>query len=61
MTTKKHSEERSSNLDKRIWSIAANIPKGKVATYQGVAEAAGSRFLARRVGTLMRGSPDYVP
>jgi len=41
----------------RIWQVVAEIPKGKVATYGGVAQKAGMSRAARRVGLALRGLP----
>jgi methylated-DNA-protein-cysteine methyltransferase-like protein len=41
----------------RIWQVVAAIPKGKVATYGGVAQKAGMARAARRVGVALRGLP----
>jgi methylated-DNA-protein-cysteine methyltransferase related protein len=41
----------------QIWQVVAAIPKGKVATYGGVAQKAGMSRAARRVGQALRGLP----
>jgi len=51
----------TTELTKTIFKLAEHIPPGYVATYQGLAQAAGNPKLARRVGTLMKNSPPEVP
>ena len=46
-----------SSNNQRIWQVVAAIPKGKVATYGGVAQKAGMPGAARRVGMALRGLP----
>lgn len=48
---------------KRVYEIAAKIPKGKVATYGQLAALAGSPRAARAVGKCMRSNmdPNTVP
>ena len=43
---------------KRVYEIAAQIPKGKVMTYGDIARAIGSPRSARIVGYAMRSIPD---
>lgn len=42
----------------RIYDLARQIPKGKVATYGQLAELAGSPGAARAVGMCMKTNPD---
>ena len=42
----------------RIYDVVKRIPKGCVATYAQVAEAAGNRKLARAVGNALHRNPD---
>lgn len=42
----------------KIYKIAANIPKGKVATYGQLAKIAGSPQASRAVGLCMKTNPD---
>ncbi len=44
-------------LEKKIYDIVRRIPKGKVATYGQIAEAAGNKKLARFVGNVMHRNP----
>jgi len=41
----------------QIWQVVAAIPKGKVATYGGIAQKAGMARAARQVGLALRGLP----
>ncbi len=41
----------------KIYQLAKNIPKGKVATYKQLAELAGSPKAARAVGMCMKTNP----
>ena len=43
---------------KRIYEAVKRIPKGHVATYAQVAEAAGDRKMARAVGNALHRNPD---
>ena len=43
-----------------IWGIVARIPRGKVATYGDVAQAAGLLRGARQVGRAMRNCPPHL-
>ena len=43
---------------KRIYEAVRRIPKGRVATYAQVAEAAGDRKMARAVGNALHKNPD---
>ncbi len=47
----------------KIYNLARQIPKGKVATYGQLAELAGSPGAARAVGMCMKTNPDapYTP
>lgn len=42
----------------KFYNVVSKIPKGKVATYQDVAKAAGVRFGARAVGNAMACNQD---
>lgn len=48
---------------KRIYEIVKQIPRGQVATYAQVAEAAGNRKMARAVGNALHNNPDpdWIP
>lgn len=48
-------------LTERIYAVARRVPPGFVATYQGIARAAGNPLWARRVGSAMKNSPPDVP
>jgi methylated-DNA-[protein]-cysteine S-methyltransferase len=41
----------------RVYRAAEGIPRGRVISYSGLAELAGSPGAARAVGTLMAGNP----
>lgn len=41
----------------RVYTITANIPKGKVATYGQIAKLAGNPKAARAVGVFMKTNP----
>jgi methylated-DNA-protein-cysteine methyltransferase-like protein len=41
----------------RVWSIAGQIPRGKVTTYGAIARVLGSPEAARTVGWAMRAAP----
>lgn len=43
---------------KKVYKIASQIPKGKVATYKQVAKLAGNAKAARAVGRLMKTNPN---
>ncbi|MDQ3014734.1 MAG: MGMT family protein [bacterium] len=45
-------------FSEKIYKIAQQIPKGKVATYKQLAQMAGSPGAARAVGMLMKCNPD---
>lgn len=47
-------------LTKRIYEIAKNIPKGKVATYKQIATLVGSSGASRAVGMAMSNNPDIT-
>jgi O-6-methylguanine DNA methyltransferase len=47
----------SGALFDRVWSIAAQVPRGKVTTYGAIARALGSPGAARTVGWAMRAAP----
>jgi len=40
-----------------VWSVAAQVPPGKVTTYGAIARALGSPGAARTVGWAMRAAP----
>jgi O-6-methylguanine DNA methyltransferase len=42
----------------KVYTIAAQIPKGKVVTYRQLAKLAGSPGAARAVGMCMKTNPD---
>lgn len=46
------------SFQEKVYDIAKHIPRGKVATYKDLAEAAGSPGAARAVGTAMKNNPD---
>ena len=48
----------SDSPSKRIYEAVKNIPKGCVATYAQVAEAAGDKKMARAVGNALHKNPD---
>ena len=48
----------SDSPSKRIYEAVKRIPKGCVATYAQVAEAAGDRKMARAVGNALHKNPD---
>ena len=48
----------SDSPSKRIYEAVKRIPKGCVATYAQVAEAAGNRKMARAVGNALHRNPD---
>ncbi len=48
----------SDSPSKRIYEAVKRIPKGHVATYAQVAEAAGDRKMARAVGNALHRNPD---
>ncbi len=48
----------SDSPTKRIYEAVKSIPKGCVATYADVAEAAGDRKMARAVGNALHKNPD---
>jgi O-6-methylguanine DNA methyltransferase len=54
---------KTSDFTTRVYAIAAQIPKGKVATYGQLAKAAGNPKAARAVGMAMRTNPNrkHVP
>ena len=45
-------------FSKKVLGIVSKIPKGKVLTYQEVAEKAGNKNAARAVGTIMKNNYD---
>ncbi len=60
MIATKHrtSAEQPSGLSyQAVWAVVRRIPKGKVATYGGVARAAGFPGAARQVAWALRGAP----
>ncbi len=48
----------SDSPSKKIYEAVKKIPKGRVATYSQVAEAAGDRKMARAVGNALHKNPD---
>ncbi|MCK9368520.1 MGMT family protein [Candidatus Dojkabacteria bacterium] len=42
----------------KIYSVASQIPKGKVATYKQIAKLAGNSKAYRAVGSAMKRNPD---
>lgn len=48
----------SDSPSKRIYEAVKKIPKGRVATYGMVAEAAGDKKMARAVGNALHNNPD---
>ena len=48
----------SNSPSKRIYEAVKRIPRGYVATYAQVAEAAGDRKMARAVGNALHRNPD---
>ncbi len=48
----------SDSPSKRIYEAVKRIPRGRVATYAQVAEAAGDRKMARAVGNALHRNPD---
>ena len=48
----------SDSPSKRIYEAVKRIPKGCVATYAQIAEAAGDRKMARAVGNALHKNPD---
>lgn len=53
MQNKKQRNNNRSDFASRVYAVVANIPSGKISTYQQVAMAAGYPRAARAVGTLM--------
>ena len=53
----------SDSPSQRIYEAVKQIPRGKVATYAQVAEAAGDRNMARAVGNALHRNPDpdHIP
>lgn len=54
----KHQPKKISNFAKKVYKIVAQIPRGKVLSYQEVAIYAGSPQAYRAVGNLMHHNPD---
>jgi O-6-methylguanine DNA methyltransferase len=48
----------SSDFSSRVNRLVSKIPSGRVATYQQIAQLAGSPKAARAVGMLMKHNPD---
>ena len=48
-------------FDAEIWSIVAQIPAGRIATYGQLARLAGMPGYARRVGRAMAAAPEGLP
>lgn len=49
------------DFDAEIWSIAPQIPAGRIATYGQLARLAGMPGYARRVGRAMAAAPEGLP
>ena len=49
------------DFDAEIWSIVAQIPAGRIATYGQLARLAGMPGYARRVGRAMAAAPEGLP
>ena len=49
------------DFDAEIWSVVAEIPAGRVATYGQLARLAGMPGYARRVGRAMAAAPAGIP
>ena len=49
------------DFDAEIWSIVAQIPAGRIATYGQLARLAGIPGYARRVGRAMAAAPEGLP
>ena len=47
-------------FDEKVYEIVSKIPKGKVMTYSGVAEALGNKGLARAVGNSLNRNPNPI-
>lgn len=45
-------------MKQRVYDYLLTIPKGKVVTYSQIAEALGSKKLARAVGNILHTNPD---
>ena len=45
-------------MKEKVYALVRAIPKGRVATYGQIAEALGSKFLARAVGNALHQNPD---
>lgn len=45
-------------MKEKVYALVRAIPKGRVATYGQIAEALGSRHLARAVGNALHQNPD---
>ena len=50
-------DRKVTKFQNQVWSAVKKIPKGKVATYQGVAEVIGSPLAARAVGNALSKNP----
>lgn len=51
----------TSDYKRKVLAVIASIPRGKVATYGDVAEAAGYPAAVRGVATVLRGTTTGVP
>ena len=49
------------DFDAEIWSIVAQIPAGRIATYGQLARLAGMPGYARRVGRAIAAAPAGIP
>lgn len=49
------------DFDAEIWSIVAQIPAGRIATYGQLARLAGMPGYARRVGRAIAAAPEGLP
>ncbi len=50
----------SKNINKRVYDYLLLIPKGKVVTYQQVAQYLGNKNLSRVVGNVLHVNPDPI-
>jgi len=50
-----------SEFNEKVYAQVAAIPRGKVATYGGIAKACGKPRGAREVGWAMRNCPENLP
>ena len=52
--------KEANSFSKQVYSIVAQIPEGKIATYGQIALMLGNPLAARAVGTAMRNTPVYL-